>query len=367
MCGLGQAVNLKAAERMRSQPVSAERLSRAKRAFATRRIDIPADARLIAGKVAPRPGDLVLAQVGAIGHHARLELMSGRRATLHVGDEILVAYGDRYAPDQFEALTPGDLGPCNLVAGGGVASSMTQRAERARKPTEITPIGLVADAEGARLSTHDFALSPIALAGARPPTFAVLGTAMNSGKTATMGALARGETMAGRRVGAAKLTGTGSGGDLWTYLDAGAGAALDFTDAGHVTTYRVGLPALERIAETLATQLAAGGAEIVLLEISDGLLLEDTAALAASPLFRDLVDGVVFAATDSMGAVAGETWLRDAGHDVIAITGQLTRSSMLAAEAAQRAHAPVLTLGDISGGAWLPSDALGGGMNARSA
>lgn len=339
------------------QAFAISRLARAKRAFATRRIELPSEAKLIAGRAAPRPGDLVLARVDAIGRHTKLELVSGRRAVLHVGDEILVVYGDRYAPDQFEGLTPPDLRPCHLVAGGGVAATVTQ-ISGSRKPTEITPIGLVADAAGRRLSTHLFALSPPPTSVRRPLTIAVLGTAMNAGKTVTMAAMARGEMLAGRRVGAAKITGTGSGGDLWAYMDAGAAQVLDFTDAGYPTTYRLGQEALEEIAGTLSGHLAAGGADLILLEVSDGLLLGDTAALAASAALRGCVDGVVFAATDSMGAVLGEQWLLEAGHHVLAITGQFTRSPMLAEEAARRVQSPVLTLGQIKSGAWLPSDGL---------
>ena len=53
--------------------------------------------------VAPRAGDVVLARVTEIGKHTRLESEVSRRQLLFPGQEILVAYGDRYAPDQFLA------------------------------------------------------------------------------------------------------------------------------------------------------------------------------------------------------------------------------------------------------------------------
>ena len=71
----------------------------------------------------PETGDLVLARVTELGQHYRLELPDGRRATLYEGDEIVVAYGNRYAPDQFEAVVPDDLRECDLVAGGGIAAT----------------------------------------------------------------------------------------------------------------------------------------------------------------------------------------------------------------------------------------------------
>jgi hypothetical protein len=54
----------------------------------------------------------VLAEVTRIGQHKGIELASGRKAALYCGDEVLLAYGGRYAPDQFDALVLAD--PCHL-------------------------------------------------------------------------------------------------------------------------------------------------------------------------------------------------------------------------------------------------------------
>jgi hypothetical protein len=98
----------------------AMRLAGAKRAYTTRHVPMEDLAGLLAGPdVAPRAGDLVLARVQRVGKHAALELAHSRRATMFVGDEVLVAYAARYAPDQFLAEVPCDLGPCHLAASGG--------------------------------------------------------------------------------------------------------------------------------------------------------------------------------------------------------------------------------------------------------
>lgn len=85
----------------------------------------------------------MLARVERLGRHRTLHLPSGRRRTLIVGDEIVVSFGDRYASDQFEARVPGSLGPCHLVAAGGVAAEALSRHERLRGPTEIEALGFV--------------------------------------------------------------------------------------------------------------------------------------------------------------------------------------------------------------------------------
>jgi hypothetical protein len=84
---------------MAAHSLSPARVAEARFGFSTRRFEA-GDARvLLTGDVTPRAGDLVLARVTRIGHHTRIELPSGRRAELHLGDEIVVAYGSRYAPD----------------------------------------------------------------------------------------------------------------------------------------------------------------------------------------------------------------------------------------------------------------------------
>src|SRR5262245_11278275 len=104
----------------------AERLLSAAQAFSTRRV--PRDAMVsLLRDLRPRVGDVVLARIEAIGQHMRLHLPDGRRRALFVGDEVILAYADRYAPSQFEAAVPSRLCPCHLVASGGIAAVVTER------------------------------------------------------------------------------------------------------------------------------------------------------------------------------------------------------------------------------------------------
>ena len=86
---------------------------------------------------------------------------------------------------------------------------------------------------------------------------------MNSGKTTTAASLIHGLKRAGLKVAAVKVTGTGSGGDLWSMSDAGAATTLDFTDLGHAST--AGLPHTEvlRVANGLIDLGSASGAEAI--------------------------------------------------------------------------------------------------------
>jgi hypothetical protein len=326
----------------------------AKAAFTTRRVPAEAMQTLVSGPVRPRTGDLVLARVDRLLHQTRIELANGRKAALHAGDEIIVAYGDRYATDQFEAEVPQNLGPTNLVATGGVASQMLSRTSGIRQASHITPIGLIGDARGTPLNLRQFALARIAAPMPRPRTIAVLGTSMNSGKTTTNRYLVAGLSRAGLKPGAVKITGTGSGGDYWVMADAGAHRVLDFTDAGYSSTYKVPLAEIEAAALTLIEHLTAEGCGIILVEVADGLFHDQNAELIRSEFFRDTIDGVFFAAGEAMGAAQGVRELRSLGIPVLGVSGKLTGSELLIREASRYIDAPILTKAELGDPATAP-------------
>ena len=217
------------------------------------------------------------------------------------GDEIIVCYGNRYAPDQFEAIVSDDLGLCNLVAGGGVASREINRHDRMLPPTQIMPIGLIGDKEGAPLNLINYRLEYIK---SENPinVILVVGTAMNAGKTFTAASVLRGLKESGYKVAGIKATGTGSGGDLWKMKDMGADVILDFTDAGFTSTYLIPDEQIEDGVMRLINHAAEKKCEFAIVEIADGLQHEETATLLRSTKLRSIASGVVFAAYDSLGA-----------------------------------------------------------------
>ncbi len=319
------------------------RIQQARVPYSARRV--PRDAMsLLLSDGAPRPGDLVLARVDKLGQHRHLELTTGRRARIFPGDEIVLAYGNRYAPDQFEAEVPADLSKCNMVAAGGIASRMLSRHSKVSNATSITPLGLIASTTGQVLNLKQFALKRTGQEKSSVPTFAVAGTSMNAGKTETAAHIVRGLTLAGYKVGAAKLTGTGAGGDVWSLTDAGAAMVLDFTDAGYSSTYLAQLADLEEILAILTSQLYAAGMDCVVMEVADGLFQRETAMLLESPRFAQAVTGMVFASPDAMGALAGTRWLQERGLPVLAVSGRMTASPLAAREAQSVVDLPVLDL-----------------------
>jgi hypothetical protein len=136
------------------EPLGSRRLASAKSAYSTRflshliAIDPHGYGLLTGEHIVPQAGDVVLARVIKLGQHGGIQRPDGRRASLFAGDEILVAYGDRYAPDQFEAEVPDNLGPTHLVADGGLAGTVISAHLKMATPTLIQPLGLLTNAGG---------------------------------------------------------------------------------------------------------------------------------------------------------------------------------------------------------------------------
>lgn len=297
----------------------------------------------------PKVGDLVLAKVVKLGSHLRLESPESRRQSMFVGDEIVVAYGNRYAPDQFLAEVPSDLRECQLVAGGGVAGTVLEQHAGMKPATVIQPVGLVATRDRV-VNLKDLVPAPAATppAGERPTVIAVLGTSMNSGKSTTVGSVINGLAGAGFRVAAGKATGTGSGNDPRLFSDAGAAPVLDFTDFGHPTTFQLDYGTIRNLLLQLIDRLSAAGPDVVVVEIADGVYQAETARLLSDPVFHEAVDQVVFAAADALGATAGVELLQRNGVTVAAVTGLLTASPLAAQEARGVLDVPVIKTGDLT-------------------
>lgn len=346
-------------------PLRQSRLNAAKRAFTTRRVD----ASLVHGRISdgvPAPGDIVLAAIASVGKHTRLESTQGRRMHLYEGDEIIVAYGNRYAPDQFEAIVPNGLQECDLVAGGGLASHVVSRHSSVGRPTKIKPIGLLTDKHGQVLNLAHFALPERNIDDNRPRVIAVAGTSMNAGKTTAASSLIHGLTKAGLHVTASKATGTGSGLDLWSLQDAGAGFVLDFTDMGHASTAGLAIDRLERTVLSLIAHCTESSPDVIVVELADGLFQRETGALLESTNFRQAIDGIVFASGDAMGAVTGKEWLERRGHRVLALSGQLSASPLASTEAEAATGLSVYTKAQLRDSELAPQLAFSAEMNGSA-
>lgn len=326
-----------------------QRLARAKRAFVTRRLSFAHVAELVDRDYEPKAGDVMLARVTTLGQHKRIELETGRRSALYVGDEVIVVYGNRYAPDQFHALVPATFGACSLVAGGGIAATVIDKHGKMGAATGIEPVGMLRKTDGAILNVCEGALP--APAGVRPfrsphepHVIGIVGSSMNAGKTTTAAHVCVNLRRAGLKVAACKVTGTGSGGDMWSLDDAGAYPVLDFTDAGLATTYKAPAGDIERVMTTLLAHLGAARPDVIVIEVADGLYQEETRRLVQSAVFRRHVDGILYACADAAGACAGIDLLRNWGFEPLALSGTVSASPLATAEAVAATGLDVITI-----------------------
>jgi len=150
---------------------------------------------------------------------------------------------------------------------------------------------------------------------------------MDAGKTHTVMSLIMGLRKQGLAVAGIKLTGTATGKDTWNMLDAGACIALDFVDGGFPSTYLFTLEELLQLYNLLVSRAAVEGASWVVVEIADGLLQRETAALLQHPGFTASVAAWVFAAGDPLAAAGGVGVLRNWDIDPLAIRGGFHEST----------------------------------------
>lgn len=325
-----------------------QRIKNAKWSYATRRIPVDIDGLHIDDRKTPKAGDLVLAKVKRLGQHKRIELANGRRARMFVEDDIVVVYGNRYAPDHFEAIVPEDLGPCHLAAAGGIAGQMVYKHAAIKKPTAIVPAGILTHANGNAVNLIDYTVTAHSLANPLPPVIAVVGGSMNTGKTTTAASLVHGLTLAGFDVTAGKVTGTGSGCDVWHIMDAGARRVVDFMDFGYPSTYLLTTREVEGILESLLSHLNRDNPDFIILEVADGLLQPETSNLINSDKFQNLVDGVLYTATEALGAVRGVEMLQHWGVPVFCVSGMISRSPLGVREVLDAVDIPVLGRGVLA-------------------
>ena len=322
------------------------RSSRFKYAYTTRHLP-PGVVAGLTTRGTPRSGDVVIARVIEISQHKRIEGVDSRKAVLFPGDELVLCYANRYAPSQYEAVVPSALGPCDMVAAGGVVGAVLDRNVDMEDPTTVDVLGFAVDHEGRRINLADYRAVPsptTSVQAGGPFTIVVAGTSMDSGKTTSAAGIVKGLVSAGLSVGAAKVTGTGAGNDLWLMADAGARPVVDFTAVGMASTYLMGHDRMVDSFVSLHQHLANSGVDVAVIEIADGLFLSETADLIADEAVAARCDGIVFAAGDAAGAQNGVEFLRSLGQNVLAVSGLLTKAPLATREARSCLNVPVLTL-----------------------
>ncbi|MGQ9826620.1 MAG: DUF1611 domain-containing protein [Roseiflexus sp.] len=327
---------------------------RVKRTYTTHIVPDEALAGYITPSGSPCIGDLLVAEIINVGKHTTVETNKG--ITLHIFPEDLIigAFGNRYATDQYEGYIPAKWkDQCDLLSIGGVCGEFCSAHSSMGAPTRLRVLEALCDASGTPLNLRSFA-APAPRMPHSGQVILVVGTSMNSGKTTTVGTLARALTRAGMRVAAAKITGTAAGKDGRFFRSCGADPVFDFTICGFPSTYMLGQQELLTICDDLFARLDAAAPDYSIIEIADGIFQRETRMLLSSDAFRMRVDHVFFAAGDSLGAECGVRRLYADGWPIRAVTGLVTASPLATREEEEATGMPCLNIDQLVYGEMLP-------------
>ncbi len=310
-------------------------------------------------------GDVALFEVIELGKHTQIQT-SGRNMALLPGDQILGAFGARYATNQFEGYVPDRLlDEYHMLGGGGVIGILESAHSKLEKegPTRLKMIGFAADESGNLINTIVRGSTKLrrfegSNAG-KTKVILSLGSSMDSGKTTTAAYLCHGFAKQGINAAYIKLTGTAYPKDRNLAYDLGASVAVDFVKYGFPSTYLRSELELLNLYESLLGDVLNQSPEYVVVEIADGLFQRETRMLLQNPVFMNTVHQVVFSAGDSLSALHGVQTLQNWGIMPSALSGLFTASPLLIREVKEFLYEklelffmPILNLEDLATGKW---------------
>jgi len=298
-------------------------------------------------KKTPEVGDLILGEVVNIGHHKRIESRSARLHTLNIGTHSVFVFGNRYSPDQYEGLVPDSYSEhVALFSQGGVIGKVHVQNQLIGVPTRVRVLGYICDAEGHVVNTKDFTLvrpKSNARKKKRAKMILCIGTTMNSGKTYAAAACCYGISSMGKKVRAAKITGTASLKDILLMNDCGAEHIADFTYFGYPSSYRMEPDKLLWMFQSFDMKYGNNPNNYLVIEFADGILQRETAMLLRMPEVRNRIHKIVFCGPDSSAIYGGIHILKE-HFDLVpdAISGSCSSSPLVIREIQTFTELPIL-------------------------
>lgn len=287
----------------------------------------------------PAPGDLGLFTVEQLGQHERLVMRDNRRLRIYPGDMIVGVFGSRYATDAYEAELDG-LDDLSLLTGGGMVGTVRSRHRKTSAATRLRFDGFLGDERGRRVNLKTRLFAPRRAVILPRRLFLVVGTGMNTGKTTSSVKLIKGLGEQGLSVAACKLTGSVSNRDQDEMRAASARLVLDFSDYGFPSTYLCEREELLALWHTMLADIEKVQADVVVMELADGILQRETALLLRERAVRAAVTGVVVTADSALSALAAVGRVQQLGYEIAAVTGLFTSSPLYVREFSEESSVP---------------------------
>jgi len=257
----------------------------------------------------PAVGDVAYGVVTRIGQHSSLENSYGRIHNIFQGSTGAFVFGNRYAPDYYEGLIPeGWTDEVDLLARSGVIGLVKTKSSKVIDPTRIKLLGYACDKEGKIVNTKDYPLIVPKMKEKKFPRskmILVVGTAMNSGKSAAAVSCCWALSASGYEVRGAKVTGTASLKDILYMNDAGATHFADFSFLGYPSTYLLPEEEMLHIFNSIDLKFGNNKENYWVVEFADGINQRETSLLLKSEAVRKRIHKLIFCAADAFGAIGG--------------------------------------------------------------
>lgn len=293
----------------------------------------------------PQIGDVVYGIIQRIGQHSSLENAFGRIHMIHDGTKAVFVFGNRYAPDFYEALLPDKIADeVDLIARSGIIGNVKTKNSLIKDPTKVKILGYVCDQANNVLNTRNFPLiKPRNKIKKLPRAKMILvcGTSMNSGKSMAAAACSWALTSMGYKVRASKVTGTAGLKDILLMNDAGANRYADFTYLGYPSTYLLEKDELLSIFNQLDLKYANNPKNFWIVELADGIIQRETTILLNSPQVRTRIHKLIFCANDAFGAIGGLNTLKSFNLEPDALSGVCSSSPLHIRELTEFTDIPV--------------------------
>jgi hypothetical protein len=309
-------------------------------ASATRNARLPREVTLSDTIVAEEGSVIAVRALDRKNVYNELEDEHGRMATVNEGDVVAGVLGERRALHGYSGIIPakvqvGDI--LHLLNLGGVIGQCTSANPDVGPPCRAEVLGQVlsfphlGERRGTPASIRTNALPLSEVLESSIPLVYVSGTCMNAGKTFAACEIIRGLTRRGLRVGAAKLTGVSLRRDTLKMEDVGAIRALNFNDAGIVSTRPASAPPVARgLIRALNDPMLGIKLDALVIELGDGIMGEYGVYEILRE--RDLMGPArahVLCANDPVGAWGAVEYMRrELGIELTVISGPTTDNSV---------------------------------------
>lgn len=301
----------------------------------------------------PQAGDVAVFQVVSIGKHSRLQCEDGKNRHILPGDNVMLAFGSRYATSQLEGYIPQyHLEEYHILGQGGVVGEIASFHSKfeLKGPTIVKMVGYVS-IEGNEVVANTKYLNGFKrkfnVNVKTPNVILSIGGAMDSGKTTTAGYLCKGLSRAGLNAAYVKLTGTVYSKDADFVEDCGANYVSDFSNCGFPSTYMENFDDLLDLYQTLLFDASGYNPDYIIVEIADGLLQRETNFLLKSAIMQN-VTGVFYSDSSSTGILSGISLLGSMNIQPLALSGSFTASPLMVAEVLEYSEIPTLNLEALS-------------------